>query len=104
MYISVQPSRRVDIVERTDYRRFDLQAHAGLSAADIGAQLQRERLGHVGDGHAWIRIDPLRTRLASSSDFDAEQFSAMVAYAVEHGWVSPDGEALRAHIQFGDQH
>lgn len=103
MYISVRPSQ-LDIVERIDYRRFDLQAHAGLSAADIGEQLQRERLGDVEDGHAWIRIDPLRTRLAVSPDFDAEQFSAMIAYAVEHGWVSPDGEALRAHIRFGDQH
>lgn len=103
MYISVQPSE-VDVLEPTDYRRFELHADASLSAVDIGAQLQRERLGDVEDGHAWIRIDPLRTRLASSSDFDAEQFSAMVAYAVEHGWVSPDGDALRAHIRFGDQH
>ena len=103
MYISVQPSH-VDVVESTDYRRFDLQAHAGLSAADIGKQLQRERFGDVEDGHAWIRIDPLRRRLAGSPYFDAEQFNAMVAFAVEHGWVSPDGEALRAHIRFGDQH
>lgn len=103
MYISVQPSH-IDVLEPTDYRRFDLQADAGLSAVDIGAQLQSERLGDVEDGHAWIRIDQLRTRLASSSDFDAKQFSAMVAYAVEHEWVSPDGEAIRAHIRFGDQH
>ena len=103
MYISVQPGH-VDVLEPTDYRRFDLQADAGLSAVDIGAQLQRERFGDVEDGHAWIRIDTLRARLASTSDFDAEQFSAMVACAVEQGWVSPDGKALRAHIRFEDQH
>ncbi|MCG7630904.1 hypothetical protein MHN80_01115 [Gordonia McavH-238-E] len=102
MYVSVQPGR-VDVVERTDYRRFHLQADANVSLPEIGALLQRERLGGVDDGHAWIRIDSLRERLAGFTDFDAEQFSEMVTYATQRGWVSPDGAALRTHIQFGDQ-
>lgn len=103
MYVIVHPDR-VDVVETTDYRRFHLQADESISLPEIGALLQRERLGDVDDGHAWIRTDSLRERLAGSTNFDAEQFSEMVTYATQRGWVSPDGAALRAHIQFGDQH
>ncbi|MCR5976564.1 hypothetical protein GDN83_02120 [Gordonia jinghuaiqii] len=97
MYISVQPGR-VEVLEATDDRRFQVEADACLTTADVGKQLADSGLGDIEGDHAWIDIGTLTERLAATEGFDGRQFEAMVAYARERGWVSNDGGSLRAHL------
>lgn len=97
MYVTVQPGR-VEVLDATDYRRFQVEAAASLTAADIAKQLKDSRLGEIEGDHAWIHIGALTVLLAASEGFDGRQFEAMVAYAHERGWVSDDGGSLRAHL------
>lgn len=60
-------------------------------------------LGDLGrlDGvaHAWLNITNLRRASGRADDPDwTEQFEAMIAFAGSHGWLDPEGDAVRAHL------
>ncbi len=64
------------------------------------------QLGQVADDgdHVWLSIDGLKAAAAVTLD-DAERaewseaYDGMIAYAVTKGWASPDGTAVRAHLE-----
>jgi hypothetical protein len=60
-------------------------------------------LGSVDDDgtHAWLTIDGVRALAGDLADSPSwsESFDAMVAYAGSKGWLSPEGDAIRAHIE-----
>lgn len=102
MYISVN-SDGVEVLESADYRRFHVAAGPALSLADIGDQLRHTRLGDISGEHAQIDISTLTDRLTDIGSYDAGQFSAMLTYADQNGWVTNDGRSLQAHIVRGDR-
>ncbi len=65
-----------------------------------------QALRHVGtiddDGaHAWLLLQGLRSlagRLVQDVDWTS-RFDSMIEYAGSNGWVSEDGDAVRAHIE-----
>jgi hypothetical protein len=88
------------LVEPEDFKSFKLVVQGAAEARRLDEALGA--LGHEqpGGGHAWLRIDGLRG-LAGELSGDpswSEGFDAMVAYAGTKGWLSSDGEEIRAHV------
>jgi hypothetical protein len=104
MYVEVdlgQEPATPALQEPEDFKAFQLTT---LGSGETGA-LDRA-LGGLGsvdeDGaHAWLKLDGVRVLagdLADSASW-SESFDGMVAYAASKGWLSPDGESIRAHIE-----
>ncbi len=53
------------------------------------------------DGHAYLEIGAVRALAGERADDAAwtAGFAAMVAYAARSGWLSDDGQAIRAHCE-----
>jgi hypothetical protein len=104
MYVEVdlgqEPAAPV-LHEPEDLKAFKLTT---LGSGDAGAlDNALGGLGSVdGDGeHAWLKLDGVRALagdLAYSTSW-SEGFDGMVAYAGSKGWLSPEGDAIRAHIE-----
>jgi hypothetical protein len=104
MYVEVnlgQDPAVTALHEPEDFKAFKLTT---LGSGETGA-LDRAlgALGSVDDygSHAWLKLDGVRAlagELANSASW-SESFEGMVAYAASKGWLSPDGDAIRAHIE-----
>jgi len=93
----------VSLQEPADCRRF----HVGVIGADDRARLDLALagagLGHLADDgdNAWVSVEGVR-RLAVGHVGPAwdSEFAAMVEYAAGKGWLSPEGDKLRAHVEW----
>lgn len=89
------------LADADDFRAFSVDAPRSFEP-----ELDN-RLGDLGryDGeHAWIDIDQLAVLAggrATEPDWQ-EGLAAMTGYAREHGFASPDGTEIRAHIEWTD--
>lgn len=70
-----------------------------VSAADAAASLASSGLGTIDDDHAWLRVDALRAAGTGVADPEwPEKFTGMIDYARRSGWLSADGQLVRAHL------
>ncbi len=91
----------IRVEQADDLRRFSASAPgrdaaaAGEALAALGAGFRAEAAGHVA-----VRIDAVRDAVGDrpAPDWDA-RFDAMVDYARGKGWLTPDGEAILAHLE-----
>jgi hypothetical protein len=76
--------------------------HQRLTAERLGAVLAEHDAGEVlpGAAHVMIPVATLR-RLAAGRVPDGWEadFAGMLEYARTKGWLSEDGEAVRAHLE-----
>jgi len=85
---------RVALAEPQEFTRFHVEAGGN---GDLAAALAPH--GTVEGDHAWIRLDALE-RLAGEVDEGWRRgFGEMTTYAADHGFLSEDGEAIRAHVE-----
>ena len=85
-----------------------------LTAFSVRTQLDADQLamqfrtidqgawGYVDDtGYAWVNRAAIERSVESTETGPqwTADFGAMVAYAQSRGWVSPDGDAIRAHVE-----
>jgi hypothetical protein len=99
MYVEVTGSGAA-VREAHDLGRLEVRASAGAQLVTALAGL-----GTVGDdgSHVWLGVDALRDAArATVPDVErhdwVERFDAMIAYAGSKGWLSADGQAVRAHL------
>jgi hypothetical protein len=62
------------------------------------------RAGEVAGGHAWLDISWLREAAGERDARWEGGFEGMVAHAGEYGWLSADGNRVRAHVDWGPAH
>jgi len=105
MYVYVDLSSQpptVTLEEPQDCGRFHVAARGGRSEPGLAAALVAAGVGRgAGDGHAAVAVDAVR-RLAGGRvgpTWDAD-FEAMLSYASGKGWLSPDGNAITAHVEW----
>jgi hypothetical protein len=93
----------VALAEPADCTRFHVAVRGAGDAGTLDRVLRSNAAGAVdGDGEAMVRVDAVR-RLAAGAvgeSWEAD-FTAMLAYARSKGWLSEDGEAIRAHVEWG---
>ncbi|HEY4026620.1 MAG TPA: hypothetical protein VGO86_09330 [Candidatus Dormibacteraeota bacterium] len=92
---------QVSLEEPDDCRRFHVTIR-GLDEQSVRAVLGREGAGTLQDRDtAWVSAAAAR-RLAGdrvAADWP-ERFEAMIRFAATKGWLSEDGQAIRAHCEW----
>jgi hypothetical protein len=100
--VGVDPPTVV-LVEPDDCGRFHVVVKGSGDAATLDRALRSGAVGNIdGDGEAVVGVDAVR-RLAAGSvgaTWD-DDFAAMLDYARSKGWLSEDGAAIRAHVEWG---
>jgi hypothetical protein len=94
--LAVTPAA-VTLEDPADCGRFHVAAAGGSDLTRIGLAVGRPDA----DDHVWVSIDRVRELAAGAVDDSwAGAFAAMLAYAETKGWLSDDGGALRAHVEW----
>ena len=93
----------VTLQEPEDCKKFHVVARGG-DARRLGEALTREGAGHLlPSGDAAITVAAVR-RMATGrvpGGWDAD-FDAMLGYARGKGWLDEAGEAIQAHVEWGE--
>lgn len=93
----------VVLVDADDTGRFHVEVRGGDAAAVLDTALRKAGVGWSADeGHAFVLVDAVRRLAAEAGAASAkwdEGLSGMLAYAASKGWLAPDGDAIRAHVQ-----
>jgi hypothetical protein len=81
----------------SDCGRFHVGVVGGDDLNDVAAALGGPSI----DDDVWVPVD--RVRSLATGHVDAEwdgAFLAMLEYAATKGWISADGTAIRAHVEW----
>jgi hypothetical protein len=104
MYVDIdlaQVPPRPRLVEPDDFTSFQLTSRGPRDPGALDRALGD--LGRVDDdhAHAWLALDGLRALAGERAGTPAwsESFDGMVRYADSKGWLTPAGDAIRAHIE-----
>lgn len=107
MYLRIEAGAgavQIALREAADLR--SLRVATDLGPADLGRVLSAAGLGVLTGDAAWLDAAALRvlTLLAVGEDDQAASgFNAMITYAGEHGWLSPGGTHVQAHVSSAGQ-
>ena len=100
MYIAVTAAG-VSVGAADDCTSLDVRA-APDRRSSLDEALRHARLGQWDGGdEADLQVAELRRRAGAegvSADW-AQRWDDMIAYAARHGWLSPDGTTVRAHVR-----
>jgi hypothetical protein len=99
------------LAEPADCRRFHVAVRGTGDAAVLDRILRVSGVGCVdGDGEALVHVAAVR-RLAAAAGATTDpghpddqwetDFAAMLGYAASKGWMSEDGDSIRAHVEWG---
>ncbi len=97
MIILVAPDR-VTVHEPSEFAAFHVET--ALSPDDLDAALRRAGAGRTTGGEATIEVRFIREavgRLAGDPDWVAG-FGGMLRYARRNGWLTEQGDRIRAHV------
>jgi len=91
----------VTLVEPGDCTRFDVIVQGRGDAEDLHRVLTGASVGRTDGDEVLVTAAAVR-RLASGSVGDRWEadFSAMLDYARGRGWLTDDGDAIRAHVEW----
>lgn len=70
----------------------------GLPVERVDALLRAAGLGTAEREHAWLAVGELRALCSAHDERWQAGFDAMIAAARRHGWTSPGGRQVRAHL------
>jgi hypothetical protein len=88
----------VTLEDPSDCGRFHVSVVGGGDRAHVVAALGGPSI----DDDVWVPVERVRSlaagRVAAGWD---DEFSAMLIYAETKGWLSADGKAIRAHVEWG---
>ncbi|HLX89933.1 MAG TPA: hypothetical protein VKR22_15920 [Acidimicrobiales bacterium] len=92
----------VSLAEPDDCRRFHVEVEGQGHAPAVDDALQSTGTGWLdGDGGAFVRVDRVRDLAAGRVGDDWPiRFAGMLDFARDKGWLSDDGEAIRAHLEW----
>lgn len=92
------------VQDADDCRR--LHVETALEGAALRAAVEGTATGSVdAEGAVWLDVAVLRSRarLAAAAADWPQRWAAMIAGAERAGWLSPDGRAVRAHVERTDR-
>lgn len=97
--IVVVSTSDVRLVEAVDLRKFHVAAPADLSEEALSRLLLQSGAGALESAaEAMIRVDWLRASATGTDESWSKGFDDMLTFAASKGWMSRDGQAVKAHI------
>ena len=101
--VDLEPdTSEVSLAEPDDCQRFHVAVQGQGHAPAVDDALQSSGTGWLdGDGGAFVRVDRVRDLAAGRVGADwPVRFAAMLDFARDKGWLSDDGGAIRAHLEW----
>jgi len=93
----------VTLEEPNDTKKFHVSVVGGKDWALVFGAMVDAAAGRLEGDEAFVTIDAVRRmakgRVADTWDAD---FEAMLGYAKSKGWIDEGGNAITAHIEWGD--
>jgi len=91
----------VSLVEPDDCARFDVIVHGTGGRDDVDRALVGASVGRTEGSDALVDVDGVRRMAAGrvGESWEAD-FLAMLDYARGRGWLTDDGERIRAHLEW----
>lgn len=104
MHVTVDlsaPAAEVALVEPDDCGRFDIVVRGAGDTETLDRALTAASVGRTDDDEVLVEVAAVR-RLAAGAvgeGWEAD-FVAMLDYARGKGWLTDDGHAIRAHVEW----
>ena len=92
---------QVALSQADDFGSFSITCPTEMSAESLGRAVADAGIGTAlpGGTHVMVRVDAIRSLAGDEVTEQWERsLTQMVAYAHSHGWTSPDGSSIRAHV------
>jgi hypothetical protein len=96
--IEVGPTPSGAVVDPDDFTRFEVRASTLVDPEAFDRMLRCAGVGRVDGNDAWVDRNWLHRAAGDGTAAWESGFTAMLAFAGKHGWLSDDGTAIRAHI------
>jgi hypothetical protein len=91
----------VQLVEPTDCRRFDVTVRGSGDLEALDRALLGAAVGRIDAGEALVEVTAVRALASGYVDERWEEdFTAMLDLARGKGWLTDDGHAIRAHVEW----
>lgn len=100
MIIEVTATQGVQITNMGDLTTLHVLCDENVPLPEVESLLRQADLGRLSQDDVVLGIEQLRNIRRRQGFTDDDDFDAMVRYAKAHDWVSPDGNSLRAHIEW----
>lgn len=98
MILRMNADTSLALYEPLDFTRL----HCEIALSSSQEQVVRARLEGVAElrnvDTVWIDVAWLRAQVRTASSSEPDAFDRMIASARPHGWVSPDGLRVKAHV------
>ncbi|MFE4460201.1 hypothetical protein ACFROC_22840 [Nocardia tengchongensis] len=103
MYLAIDPFGRPEVTlhDPADFTALAVVILAHPSDLDLGAMLRQ--WGLFDGTHAWLHVQRLEDELGRRLGDDPQwpqRFTAMLDYALAHGWLDEHGTTVRAHVRW----
>ncbi|MGE4425448.1 MAG: hypothetical protein AB7G37_03230 [Solirubrobacteraceae bacterium] len=100
MRVVVGPGRdEVVLADAEDLTRFHVQVHPGIPVDALGDLVHGTRLGHMDGEDVAVAPHAIRRLAGERSATWESDLEAMIAFAAQRGWVTPQGY-VRAHVEW----
>lgn len=100
MRVLITDSGAVRVEDPNVFDMLALETRVPLHRTVAALQSSGLALG-IENGHAWLSIAALKRAAATGEDEWAERFDHMIDAVRRYGWVSEDGQHVRAHVEGG---
>jgi hypothetical protein len=91
----------VSLAEPSDCRSFDVVVHGSGDDAALDQALAGASVGRSEGKDALVTVDAVRRMAAGSvgQEWESDLLS-MLDYARSRGWMTEDGQSIRAHVEW----
>lgn len=97
MIVHLNMAGQLSLAEPNDFKRLHCAFPRLQDTPDLGERL-RDIVEMEGTEDAWIGLNWMRDQAAEPRAAWLLDFERMIDWAKSRGWVSPDGQRVKAHV------
>lgn len=98
MIVQLDANGQLGLAAPGDFSRLHCEFIQSASQVSAVRELLKGTIELEGADVAWIQLAWLRRQAPLSSEAWVDEFDRMIARAKPHGWVSSDGQRVKAHV------
>jgi hypothetical protein len=101
MIVRIASENTIGLDEDDDFKKFKVVVGRSRNTYDSIRVVFLDAVKFDDPDTAWVIIDTLKAWKNADLDWQAK-LDGMIAAARPHGWISADGTAIRAHVQWAE--
>ncbi|MGO4396455.1 hypothetical protein AB4Z46_34435 [Variovorax sp. M-6] len=101
MIVHLNTAGHLTLAEPDDFKRLHCAFVPPASEAPVVRAQLADRVELEGTEAAWIGLDWMRSSASEPRAAWLLEFDRMIEWAMSRGWISPDGQRVKAHVVWG---